>query len=393
MNQTHSKPFAAPSVISICPYFGVCGGCECQDVSYQDQLAAKAQWISDLFSSLKPEKILPIIGSGQEYPIFFRNKIRFSFIRENGIVTPSRHKKGEESAEIAADHCFLQSEEVNQIIRFIATWADIHEWSLYNPKTEIGWLKHVLIRQGKHTGQVMLCLVTDTNPIPGVKDFIKEASKKLPFLTSIYQTESWGKSLETLSDTLLFGSSTIEEQVGEYRFAISPQAFFQTNGEMVETLYTTVATFAGQGEVVWDLYAGSATIGIFLSKFFKNVLSIEVSKSNILDATKNIALNEATNVQIVEGAVEDVITSAFLKEQIHPDCIVLDPPRAGLHQRIRTLLPHLNAKQVVYVSCNPSTCLRDCKELIRSGMKLAYIQPVDMFPHSWHCEMIAVLTR
>jgi 23S rRNA (uracil1939-C5)-methyltransferase len=369
----------------------VCGGCECQDVAYVDQLAAKARYIGELFSELHPGKVEPIIGSSQEYPTFFRNKIRFSFIREDGIVTPSRHKRGEESAEIAADHCYLQSEEANQIIRFIAMWADTHTWTLYDPKTEVGWLKHILIRQGKRTGEVMLGLVTDTQPIPDLAEFIEAATSKLPFLTSLYHTESWGKSLEKLTDTLLWGKPYIEEMIGEYRFAISPQAFFQTNSDMVESLYTAIKRHAGTGKNLWDLYAGSATIGLFLSKNFEKVLSIEVNPSNILDAKVNSEFNAITNVEVIEGAVEDVLTSAFLTTRDAADCIVLDPPRAGLHQRLRTLLPHLKAKKIVYVSCNPFTCLRDCRELVRAGMRLTSVQPVDMFPHSWHCEMIAVL--
>jgi len=380
------------TALPICPYFGICGGCDCQDVAYSDQLAAKAAWLQNLFAPLKPKEVLPIIGSGETYPVFFRNKIRFSFIKKGDTVWPARHRRGENVADIAADHCFLQSEEANSIIRFIATWADTHHWSLYDPKTESGWLKHVLIRQGKVTGEVMLSIVTDTSPIPEEETFIKEATKKLPFLTSLYHTQSWGKSLENLTDTLLWGNAVIHEQVGDCRFAISPQAFFQTNGAMVTTMYEAIRHHAGTGATLWDLYAGSATIGIFAHKSFENVLSIEINPSNIADARQNIQLNNAQNVEIVAGAVEDVLTSAFLKTHPQPDCIIVDPPRAGLHQRLRTLLPHVRTKRLVYTSCNPVSCLRDCTELVRAGFTLESIQPIDMFPHSWHCEMIAVLT-
>jgi 23S rRNA (uracil1939-C5)-methyltransferase len=384
---------APATVTPICPYFGVCGGCASQDVAYRDQLAAKAAWAGELFAPLQPEKVLPIIGSPQEYPTFFRNKIRFSFIKHEGKVWPSRHKKGEEAADIPADHCYLQSDEANKIIQFVANWADMHHWSLYNPYEGGGWLKHVLIRQGKQTGEVMLCVVTDTSPIPELEAFVAAVHHELPFITSLYHTESWGKSVDNLQDTLLWGAHVIHEMIGEYRFAISPQAFFQTNGEMVETLYRTVGLHARQGNALWDLYAGSATIGIFLHNQFKEVLGIESNPSNIADAEQNLELNQVTNVHMVQGNVEDVLTSAFLKSHNPPDCIVVDPPRAGLHQRFRTLLPYIGAPKVVYVSCNPLTCLRDCKELVASGFRLTTLQPIDMFPHSWHCEILAVLEK
>ncbi len=386
-------PLVPKTAQPVCPYFGVCGGCDCQDIAYKDQLQAKHTWLADLFAPLKPQTVLPILGSPQEYPVFFRNKIRFGFIRHEGKVWPSRHKKGEEAADIPADHCYLQSEEANKIIRLIARCADEFNWTLYNPKTESGWLKHILIRQGKRTGEIMVALVTDALPIPEEEGFVIAIQKELPFVSSLYQTQSWGKSLETLEDRLIFGTERIHEKVGEYTFAISPQAFFQTNSEMIETLYGATAELAGSGKQLWDLYAGSATIGLFLHKNFQHVLSIEVNESNIADANINCTLNNVENLTIVPGAVEDVLTSAFLKEHAAPDCIVVDPPRAGLHQRLRILLPNLKAQRIVYVSCNPFTCLRDCMELTRQGYVLTTLQPIDMFPHSWHAEMIAVLER
>lgn len=386
-------PTLPKTVQPVCPYFGVCGGCDCQDVSYKDQLEAKHNWLADLFAPLQPTTILPILGSPQEYPVFFRNKIRFGFIEHGGTVWPSRHKKGEEAADIPADHCYLQSEEANKVIRFIARCAHEFHWTLYDPKRESGWLKHILIRQGKWTGEVMVSLVTDALPIPAEDEFIIAVQKELPFVSSLYQTQSWGKSLEKLEDRLLYGTERIHEQIGEYTFAISPQAFFQTNSEMVETLYRATAQLAGTGTQLWDLYAGSATIGLFLHKNFDQVLSIEINESNIADAKINCVLNKVTNLTIIPGAVEEVLTSTFLQSHVSPNCIVVDPPRAGLHQRLRTLLPYLKAQRIVYVSCNPFTCLRDCTELTRQGYRLTTLQPIDMFPHSWHAEMIAVLER
>jgi 23S rRNA (uracil1939-C5)-methyltransferase len=380
-----------PDTTAVCPYFGVCGGCSNQDVSYQKQLQAKQEWIENLFSNLYPENKLPILGSPQAYPTFFRNKIRFSFIESEGIIWPSRHSLGNASPDIPVEKCFLHSEEANQIIRVTAAHATIHKWSLYSPKTGTGWFKHLLIRQGKATGEIMVAAVTDQSSIPGKNDWI--ASLRALGVSSIYHTTSFGKELEDLTDTLLWGQETIHEKVGNFTFTISPQAFFQTNSEMITTLYNTVGQAAGKGEVVWDLYAGSATIGCFLSHNFTKVISIESNPSNIADASDNIASNHITNLAIHEGLVEDIVSSSFIQDNGLPDVVVVDPPRAGLHQRMRTILANLNTRRIVYVSCNPLTAYRDIRELKESGYRLASIQPVDMFPHSWHVELVAVLEK
>lgn len=380
------------TVTPVCPYFSVCGGCSCQDVSYQDQLRAKQEWIHQLFAPLNPGVSRKILGSGSEYPVFFRNKIRFSFIEHDGMVWPSRHPKGSSKADIPVETCFLQSEEANRIIRATAAHATTHNWSLYNPETGSGWLKHILIRQGKHTGEIMVVAITDQSPVPGLEAWLAALQAAAP-VTSVYQGTSWGKDLITITDVHLWGATHIHEKVGDYTFAISPQAFFQTNSEMVQTLYDAVVDAAGTGDWLWDLYAGSATIGCYLSKQFSSVVSIESNESNCRDGEFNIAHNAVQNLTLHQGLVEEVVTSAFIKEQGTPDCVVVDPPRAGLHVRTRQLLGGMRSQRLVYVSCNPITALRDCRELVASGYTLESIQPIDMFPHSWHAELVAVLTK
>lgn len=381
------------TVKPICPYFGVCGGCDSQDIAYADQLAAKSNWLTAVFKDLKPDQIHPIIGSGEAYPIFFRNKIRFNFQWEAGQVVPTRHQKGNDNADITAWECYLQSPEANQVIQFIAKFATSAKWRLYDTKTQAGWLKHVLIRQAKSSREVMLVVISDESPIPALPQFIQAVQTELPFVTSLYHSTTFGSSTEQLTDQLLWGQPRISEQVGDWRFWISPQAFFQTNGAMLETFYNRIAELAGSGQQLWDLYAGSATIGSYLSRQFEQVLCIESNPANLEDAQLNLETNQIQNLELVAGKVEDILTSSFISTNPVPDVIVLDPPRAGLHPRLRQLVPQLKAKQIVYASCNPLTCLRDCRELLQNGYRLASIQPIDMFPHSWHCEMIAVLVK
>jgi 23S rRNA (uracil1939-C5)-methyltransferase len=164
---------------------------------------------------------------------------------------------------------------------------------------------------------------------------------------------------------------------------------------MVETLYRVIREQANlQGtEHLWDLYAGSATIGIFLSRQASRVTSIESSSANVADAVWNLEYNGITNVTMYEGLVEQVVTSSFIREVGPPDVVVVDPPRAGLHERFRQLLPNLGAEKIIYVSCNPLTCLRDIRELERDGYRVTTAQGIDMFPHSWHCELVLTMQR
>lgn len=385
-----------PNTTPICPYFYTCGGCASQDVAYADQLAYKGEWLKSLFSeAIEPTLWRPIIGSPEEYPTYFRNKIRFAFVREGEKVFASRHQKGNEEADIPVERCYLQSPEADTLMNITADFATRFGWSLYSPTTRTGWLKHLLIREGKHTGELLVALVTDEGLVQGLDEWATALREACPKLKSIYHSRSWGANNTTFEDSLLWGESGFHEKVGDYTFWISPHSFFQTNGAMVETLYQTIGQMAELqgGEHLWDLYAGSATIGIFLSKRVGHVTSIESSPSNTADSRRNLELNQIENVTIHEGLVEDAVTSAFCKTVGLPDIVIVDPPRAGLHERFRQLLPNLAAKKIVYVSCNPVSCLRDLKSLIRSGYKVSKAQGIDMFPHSWHCELVLVLEK
>jgi 23S rRNA (uracil1939-C5)-methyltransferase len=368
-----------------------------QDVSYVRQLEWKEQNLKNIFSSLLGPTVtwLPILGSPDEYPVFFRNKIRFAFVEREGKIWPSRHQKGDDEADIAVRECFLQSEEANQVIRFVAEYGEKAGWTLFNSKDSTGWLKHILIRQGKQTGEMLISLVTTAAPLEAPDVFIEAVQKELPFVCSLYQTKTQGRNNFESEDVHLWGSEAIHERIGDLLFRISPHSFFQTNSAMVETLYTAIRTIVKEKEpeTVWDLYAGSASIGLFVGQDAKEVVAIEPNPQNIADAAWNIAHNQAHNVKIFEGTVEDVCSSQFLHVNARPDLVIVDPPRAGLSEKTRNLLTGLRPASLVYVSCNPATCLQDCKDLVRRGFKLSSIQGVDMFPHTIHCEMIAVFER
>ncbi len=388
------KPFVP--VIPICPYFFECGGCDSQDVAYADQISFKEESLKGLFGPLGnsfPWK--PFLASTEKYPKFYRNKIRFSFVEHDGVIYPSRHRKGDEKADIPVEQCFLQSEICNSLIRFTASFATTHNWSLYNPLTGTGWLKHMLVREGKNTGEVLVCLVTDTAPIPGGTEWVSLLTKQFPNVVSVHHTTTNGKSSSELTTKKLFGTDGIREKVGDYIFFISPHAFFQTNSRMIEVLYTTIRDTVQENGAkhVWDLYAGSSTIGIFVSQVANKVTCIESNPANISDAELNISNNSIKNVHMVGGTVEKVLTSAFIKEEGTPDLIIVDPPRAGLSEHIKQLLPNIGPHSLIYVSCNPYTCARDCQELVRKGYAIQSVRGIDMYPHTLHCEMIVELKK
>lgn len=382
-----------PDIIPPCPHAAVCGGCDMLDVSYAAQLHYKESWIRELFAPLGID-VRPILASNEPLPLHYRNKIRYGFVRAQGRIMPSRHAKGESDADIPMRTCLLQSELSVRLAQRTAAFAETAGWSVYDTATGTGLLKHLLVREGKRTGECLVSLVTGDDDVPGIGDWAAAMQQEDPRVVSIYHTVTWGRNNAQSRDRLLSGQERIHEMIGEYRFAISPHAFFQTNSAMVEQLYASAATAANlqEDDVLWDLYAGSATIGIYLSSRCRRVVSVESHPQNLADATENLRLNGVGNVTIAAGEVERVVSSAFINEH-RPDVVIVDPPRAGLSEHMRRLLPGLPAKRLVYVSCNPLTAVRDCEQLVARGVHIEYVQPVDMFPHTLHCETVIALRR
>lgn len=381
----------------LCPYLDQCGGCDNINTPYDQQIIEKEIGLKELFAEfLSGQSLwLPFLASPERPPIFFRNKIRFGFIQTEKGISPSRHRKGEEEADIAINRCLLHSEEANRIMLTVARFAKTHSWSLYQAKTKKGWLKNLLIRQGKKTGEFMVSLVSNNAPIPNQEEWLQVMQITHPEIKSYYHTLTQGKNNEEFRDVHLAGTNHIHEKIGDRVYAISPHAFFQTNSQMLGTLYNTIRETAKPqvNQVIWDLYAGSASIGIYLSREAATVVSIENNPQNITDAELNIQLNQVENVRLFPDKVESILNSRFIKEEARPDIIIVDPPRAGLSSQLKQILPHLGKPQsLIYVSCNPLTLRRDCRELIIHGYQLKSLQGLDMFPHSEHCEMIAHLT-
>jgi 23S rRNA (uracil1939-C5)-methyltransferase len=362
-----------------------------QHVEYTAQTAWKEQWLRTLFQEFGDASWQPFIASADPFPTYFRNKIRFGFVARDGIVWPSRHGKGETSEDIPADICYLQSARSMGYVRDTALFATLHGWTPYDAASGTGWLKHLLIREGKHTGEAMVSLVvSDVAPVEEIREWAAWLKERHDSLSGIFQSVTLGRTNNDPADTLLLGTEHIHEMIGTQRFRISLHSFFQTNSGMVGELYQAIGKTArlAPPDTLWDLYAGSATIGIFLASQAGSVLSVESNPQNTADAQANLQENNVQNLEVLEGDVESVCAAGFLETRPKPTVIVLDPPRAGLSANFRRLLPAIDAERIVYVSCNPATCLRETRELAASGYRVSSIQGADMFPHALHCEMI-----
>lgn len=392
-----------------CQHFGVCGGCKWQMIPYSQQLIYKQQQVTDQLSRIgqvQLPEIQPIIGSANER--YYRNKLEFTF-------STSRYRTFEEIAErdekfeqepalgfhapglfdkvVAIHTCYLQTDPTNLLLSVLREYTTKHGLEYYNFKAQYGWLRNVVIRVAT-TGQILVNLVIHHEDKEAREALLQHIWDNVPGITSLQYTIN-GKVNDTIHDQEVIcwrGKDHIEEQLEHFRFKISPKSFFQTNTKQAEALYRVAREFAGLtgNEVLYDLYCGTGSIGIFCSAGASKVIGIEVVEDAIKDAWENAALNGLTHCKFYAGDVEKVCTDAFFAEHGRPDVIITDPPRAGMTEKLVNQLLKMRAPRVVYVSCNPATQARDL-QLLDAAYKIVRLQPVDMFPHTHHIENVALL--
>lgn len=392
-----------------CKYFGFCGGCKQQDLDYSQQIAHKQEQVEDIFkhdggfSDFQIETILPT-----ENIFFYRNKMEFSFsdsqwllnIDENlkskkgfflGLHVPNNFEK-----ILDIEECFLQSELSSQVLNFTREFFKKRNSTIYNTKTHSGYLRNFIFRQAQKTSDLMINFVTfDENELL-MKEYVSEAISRFTGITTIVNNISKKKASIAVGDyeIVYHGSGFIHDKIGNYKFRISANSFFQTNTIQAEKLYNTALEYAELkgNEIVYDLYSGAGTIAIYVSAFAKEVYGFESVESSIYDAKENLEINKIENVTFIQA---DLYKSflAFTNVLPKPDVIILDPPRGGMHSTTVKDVLELNPEKIVYVSCNPSTQVRDIKLFVEGGYKLVKIRPVDMFPHTYHIENVALLVK
>jgi 23S rRNA (uracil1939-C5)-methyltransferase len=380
-----------------CAHYPACGGCRFQDLAYASQLAQKQTWVRDALQRLggiaEPplEEIVPC-----EPDIFhYRNKLEYSFTSTPDGPALGFHKAGRWDEVLDIRKCWLTTDAGNAIRDVVRDWAREEALEAYSQEEGTGYLRHLVVREGRNTGQVLVQLVT----APGEKferAYFVEVCRRVPGVASVHwSVNDRPAEVTNLPTELLWGDEWIEEELGGLRFRVRPNAFLQTNTSMAEKLYALAgeaAHLSGE-ETVWDLYCGIGTIGLSLARDALTVWGVEVSEESVACALENAELNTITNAAFFAGNVGEVVEE-LLDRSGPPDVVVVDPPRAGLAGKALRRVGETGAPRLVYVSCNPTTLAGDVKRLAADyGYWLERARPVDMFPHTPHVETVAFLRR
>jgi len=376
-----------------CPVYETCGGCQSQHLGYEAQLRHKRQTVIDHFhrlGGLEYVRIHPVLG--MEEPWHYRNKAQVPFGVKNGRVVAGFYAPG--SHEIVdMDQCLIQHPSNDRAVRAVKEWAQNFRIPIYDEKKHKGLLRHVVVRTGFQTGEVMVVLVTNGDSLPNKKALIDRLIQSVPGLKSVRQNINKRRTNVILGpqNRLLWGEETITDRIGPIRFAISPHSFYQVNPVQTRVLYDQVkkmAELTGQ-ETVIDAYCGIGTISLYLARDAKKVYGVEIVPEAIRDAKTNARLNGITNAYFKTGAAEEVMPR-WLEEGIRPDVVVLDPPRKGCDPVLLDAAAGMAPKRIIYVSCNSATLARDAKRLVEKGYHPIEVQPVDMFPQTGHVECVAL---
>ena len=380
-----------------CAHFPACGGCRFQDLAYEAQLEQKQLQVRDALQRLAGIAEPPL---GQIVPcepeIFhYRNKLEYSFTSTTGGPALGFHRAGRWDEVLEIERCWLVDELGNGIRSAVRDWAREEGLEAYSQADGSGYLRHLVVRQGRNSEQALVQLVT----APGERfetGYLVDVLRRFPEVRSIHWSiNDTPAEVTNLPSRLLWGEAWIEEELGGLRFRVRPNAFLQTNTAMAERLYALARDAAGLtgAETVWDLYCGIGTIGLSMARDALTVWGIEVSEESVACALENAELNGITNAAFFAGNVGEVVEELLVRSG-PPDVVVVDPPRAGLAGKALRRLGRIGAPRLVYVSCNPTTLAGDVKALRDDyGYDLLRATPVDMFPHTPHVECVALLER
>jgi len=398
-----------------CTHFGVCGGCQWQMLPYEQQLVYKHKQVFDNLTRIAkiPLPVIPPILGAKETQ-GYRNKVEYTFATEKFIpfeefkamkaagLEPTKsigaggfHARGFFEKVVEIDTCYLQSEPTNEIRKTAVQFAIENEMPFYNIKQHQGWLRNMFIRNTTK-GEWMVNIILGYDGGEKREALLNLFLKKFPQITTLLYTinEKRNDSMQDLVPQVYFGTGYITEALENFDFKISPKSFFQTNSKQAESLYQVTRSFAeltGK-EVVYDLYCGTGSIGIFCSKEAKKIIGVEVVADAIEDAKENARINNLAHTAFFAGDVINICDDAFFETHGKPDVIITDPPRAGMHDKLVKKLLEIQAPLIVYVSCNPATQARDLS-LLGEKYTVTKIQPVDMFPHTLHIENVVQLKR
>lgn len=379
---------------SSCPVYKKCGGCQLQNLTYKQQLEFKQRKVEKLLKKFC--NVMPIIG--MDTPYQYRNKVQAAFrTTKQGKIISGVYQSGTHHI-VGIDSCQTEDETADKIIVAVRKLLPSFKMTTYNEDTGKGFLRHILVKRGFATNQVMLVLVTGTPVFPSKNNFVKAIRAQFPQITTIVQNVNPYRTNLVLGDNqkVLYGKGYIEDILCGCKFRISPKSFYQINPVQTEVLYNTAMEFAQLkgNEIVLDTYCGIGTIGIVAAKRGAGrVIGVELKPDAVRDAIVNAKVNDLKNIRFFKGDAGEFMHEVA-NENEKPDVVFMDPPRAGSDEKFLSSLIRMSPKTVVYISCNPETMARDLDYLIQnSTYKVQKIQPVDMFPHTAHIECVALITK
>lgn len=378
-----------------CPVFDQCGGCQLQHIDYPAQLASKEQQVVDAFTRIGglEAEILPILGMKE--PWSYRNKAQVPFGGRKGKIQAGFYAAGSHQI-IPLDHCLIQQPDNDRTIQQVIESVRELDIPPYDEEKHRGCLRHVMVRTGIHTQEVMVVLVTHGSELPHRKQLVAHLRERIPGLVSLMQNIQPRRTQVILGreNRVLWGEPVIHDRIGEVRFAISPHSFFQVNPVQTEVLYEQVrrmAALTGK-ETVIDAYCGIGTIGLYIAKDAAQVLGVESVPQAVEDARHNAELNGIDHARFEAGPAEEVLPR-WAREGLRADVVIVDPPRKGCAPELLDAIVNLSPDRLVYVSCNPATLARDAAYLKERGYTSRQVQPVDMFPHTSHVETVVLISR
>ncbi|MGA9116525.1 MAG: 23S rRNA (uracil(1939)-C(5))-methyltransferase RlmD [Bacteroidota bacterium] len=393
-----------------CRHFGLCGGCRWQHVAYPHQLAFKAQQVRDALERIggfRGVEVHPALGSPDSY--YYRNKMEFSFgerwLTEEEMAAGGAdrfglglHRARRFDRVLDIRECHLQRDPASALLNEVRDFCRERSLEVFSTRTQRGYLRHLVIRASRNTPDLMVNLVTSAHDPPVLGALVQRLVGKFPELSTVVNNVTTRKSQVALGEEerVYYGSGFITERLGARTYRISANSFFQTNTLQAERLYDRVREMARPhaGDLLYDLYAGTGTIALHLAGDVREVVGVESSEAAVEDARGNARMNGVENCRFAAGDLKEWLSGPGPRTAGPPDVVIVDPPRSGMHPKAAGMLAALGARRIVYVSCNPATQARDLKIICGGGeYAVAEVQPVDMFPHTFHIESVAALER
>ena len=381
-----------PQLPEKCKVWKKCGGCQFQGVPYTEQIKIKQKNMNKLLK--KYGNVKPIIG--MENPFYYRNKVHAVFDRDKkGNIICGTYEAGTHRV-VPVEECMIEDKTSQEIIRAIRDMLKSFRIKTYDEDTGYGLLRHVLVRRGFSTDEIMVVLVVASPIFPSKNNFVKALRKKFPQISTIVLNVNDKKTSMVLGerDIVLYGKGFIRDRLCGCTFRISPQSFYQVNPVQTELLYKTAIEYAGLGrkERVIDAYCGIGTIGLVAAGKAREVIGIELNKIAVRDAIVNARENKITNARFYQGDAGEFM-EGMVSEGERADVVFMDPPRTGSTEKFLTSMVKLGPSRIVYISCGPDTLARDLEFLTKHGYVTRKIQPVDMFSFTEHCEVVCLLTK